>query len=316
VEAIMADPGTSPSVQLFTRLAAGLALLLLALLAVALPARAQGWMIPAEAPRSGFFGGIGLGIQGVNFGHQSLYAIGTSRNYADGALLSAGSAWGPASVDPATPVTAAPDIRLGYFRHFGTSPWLWGFRVSYADLLAEETVENVGIPQGGVIAYADTPSYQPFTGTAVVQTYRVTADSRFAAQPFIGHDLGALGPGFVYLGLGGTMTHATTEMNGLVGYATINGQNVNVSGAPQDFQSSGWVLGGSATLGGTYFVTHDWFLDIAYSFTETAAQVGRYFSSFTNTTTNPGVTTTGDLYGQSSERIVTHGITITINRRF
>lgn len=307
---------TLPAAPLpLVRLVAGLGLLLLTLTAATAPthARAQGWIAPAEVPRSGFFGGIGLGIQGVDFGHQSLYAIGTSRNYADGALVSAGSAWGPGSVDPATPVTGAPDIRLGYYRHFGASPWLWGFRVSYADLLAEETVDNVGIPQAGAIGYVASQQIVPFTGTAVVQTYRVKADSRFGAQPFIGR---SLGPGFIYLGLGGTMTHATTALDGLVGYADINGQTVNVSGAPQDFQSSGWVLGGSATLGGTYFVTHDWFLDIAYSFTETAAQVGRYVSSFTNTTTNPGVTTSGNLYGQSSERIITHGITITINRRF
>lgn len=313
----MANHRTLPLAALACpRFATSLVLLLLTLLALARPGHAQGWITPAEAPRSAFFGGIGLGIQGVDFGHQSLYAIGTSRNYADGALISAGTAWGPGSTDPATPVTAAPEIRLGYFRHFGSSAWLWGFRVSYADLLAEQTVNDVGIPQGGVIAYAATQSYEPFTGTAVVQTYRVKANSRFAAQPFIGHDLGALGPGFVYLGLGGTMTHATTELNGLVGYADINGQTVNVSGAPQNFQSSGWVLGGSATLGGTYFLTQNWFLDIAYSFTETAAQVGRYMSSFVNTTTNPGITTDGNLYGQSSERIITHGITITINRTF
>ncbi|HTI01527.1 MAG TPA: hypothetical protein VL752_11330 [Acidisoma sp.] len=310
----MAIPGTLHCAPPFlVRCAAGPGLLILALLALAQPGLAQGWIAPAAAPRSAFFGGVGLGIQGVDFGHQSLYAVGTSRNYAADALVSVGSAWGPGSVDPAIPVTTAPEIRLGYYRHFGTSPWLWGMRVSYADLLAEETVQNVDIPQAGIIAYASTQSYQPFTGTAVVQSYRVRADSRFGAMPFIGHDLGQ---GFVYLGLGGTMTHATTELNGLVGYADINGQTVNVSGAPQDFQSSGWVLGAGATLGGTYFLTHDWFLDIAYSFTETAAQVGRYFSSFTNTTTNPGVTTTGDLYGQSSERMITHGITITINRRF
>lgn len=310
----MADHGTSPSATLlFVRLAAGLGLLLLALLTVAQPGRAQGWMTPAEVPRSAVFGGIGLGIQGVDFGHQSLYAIGTSRNYADGALVSAGSTWGPGSVDPSTPVTAAPAIRLGYFRHFGSSPWLWGFRVSYADLLAEETVDNVGIPQDGAIGYAGSQQIVPFTGGVMVQSYQVRADSRFTAQPFIGR---SLGPGFVYLGLGGTMTHATTELNGMVGYAEVDGQPVNVSGAPQNFQSSGWVLGAGATLGGTYFVTHDWFLDIAYSFSETAAQVGRYMSSFINSTTAPGVTTTGNLYGQSSERIITHGVTITINRTF
>lgn len=276
-------------------------------------ARAQSWWRNQEMPASAFFGGVGFGINGVDFGHQSLDAIGTSKNYVNGNLVSAGSAWGPGSVDPAHATTASPEVRFGYYHRIGTSPWLWGFRVSYADLLAEETSYSVGIPQNGVIAYASPRSLQSFAGIAIMQSYRVKADSRFSAGPFVGY---TIGPGFLYLGVGGTMTHAETDLNGLVGYATINGQNVNVSGAPQSFASSGWVLGAGVTLGASYFVTRNWFLDLAYTFAETAAQVGRYQSSFTNSTTNPGVTTTGNLYGQSSEKIITNSVTLTFNRAF
>lgn len=286
-----------------------------------------GWSGPARAqsatttiggqsitiPGSGFFAGVGGGLTGVNFGHQSLYAIGTSRDYKNGMVVSAGTAAGPGGADPATAITASPEIRLGYYAHIGASHWIWGVRASYQDLLANETLTDVGIPQSGVIAYAGLRTLQPFTGIAVVQTYRVQADSRFAAMPFIGRDIG---PGFLYLGLGGSMTHATTAMDGLVGYATVNGQTQNVSGAPQNFSSAGWVMGAGITLGGTVFLSHDWFLDIAYRFDETAAQVGRYISSFTNSSTNPGITTVGNLYGQSSERIITNGVTVTINRKF
>jgi hypothetical protein len=299
------------------RLIRHLALLLLlpplAFGAICSQAQAQGWQSSIEPPRSAFFGGIGFGINGVNFGHQSLYAIGTSRTYTDGGLTSAGTAWGPGSTNPMTPTTASPELRLGYYHHFGSSPWLWGFEVSYADLLAEATSYHVGIPQTGVIAYASTQSYVPFTGIAIMQSYRVKADSRFGAGPFIGY---SVGPGFVYLGVNGSMTHAETDLNDLVGYAGVNGQTVNVSGAPQSISSSGWVLGAGATVGSDYFVTKDWFLDIAYHFEETAAQVGRYVSSFTNSATNSGVTTTGNLYGQSSERIITNSVTLTINRAF
>ena len=276
-------------------------------------ARAQSWQSNLEVPPSAFFGGIGFGINRVNFGHQSLDAIGTSKNYADGNLVSIGSAGGPGSVDPSNATTASPELRFGYYRRIGTSPWLWGFKVSYADLQAEETSINVGIPQAGVIAYASPRSLQSFTGVAVMQSYQVKADSRFSAGPFIGY---TIGPGFLYLGVGGPLTHAETDLNDLVGYATINGQNVNVSGAPQSFASSGWVLGAGVTLGASYFVARNWFVDLAYSFAETAAQIGRYQSSFTNSTTNPGVTTTGNLYGQSSEKIMTNSITLTFNRAF
>ncbi|HEX3984327.1 MAG TPA: hypothetical protein VHX12_11580 [Acidisoma sp.] len=292
-----------------------LSLLLLLLLGSAIWCRshAQSLEDNVEAPRSAFFGGVGLGINAVNFGHQSLYVGGTSRNYADGALVSAGIAWGSGSVDKATQTTASPELRLGYYRHFGTSPWLWGVKASYTDLLAAAASYNVGVPQGGVIAYASTQGSVPLTGVAVMQSYRVKADSRFGAGPFIGY---SLGPGFLYLGLGGTMTHAETDLNDLVGYASVNSQTVTVSGAPQSFASSGWVLGASMTVGGNYFVTKDWFLDIAYSFAETAAQVGHYVSSFTNALANPGLTATGNRYGQSSEKIVTDSVTLTINRGF
>lgn len=299
--------------RLLWRLALLGLLLLAGLLGSRVHAHAQGWESSVTPPRSAFFGGAGFAINGVNFGHQSLYAIGTSQNYANGGLSSAGIAAGPGAVDPATQTTAGPSLRVGYYRHFSAGPWLWGFTASYADLLAQASNDGVGIPQSGVIAYSGVPGYLPFTGVAIVQSYRVTANSRFSAGPFIGYSIGS---GFLYLGLGGTMTHVETDLNNLVGYASINGQSVNVSGAPQSLSSSGWVLGGSVTVGANYFVTRDWFLDIAYSFSETAAQVGRYLSSFTNGTTNPGVTTTGNLYGQSSERIITNSVTLTINRAF
>jgi opacity protein-like surface antigen len=292
-----------------------LSLVLLLLLAFAMCCRSQAQSGPGSIgpPRSAFFGGLGFGINAVNFAHQSLVAVGTSQNYEDGALISAGVAGGSGFVDTTTETTASPEIRLGYYRHIGRSPWLWGFEGSYADLLAEATQEDVSIPQTGVIAYASTQSESPFTGLAIAQSERVTADSHFSAGPFIGY---SLGPGFIYLGLGGTMTHAETDLNNLVGYAYVGGQSVDVSGAPQSFTRSGWVLGGNATIGGNYFVTKNWFLDIAYRFAETAAQLGRYVSSFTNSVTNQGVTTTGTLYGQSSEKIITNSMTLTINRAF
>lgn len=274
---------------------------------------ASPWEGSITVPGRGFFLGFGLGVGATNFGHQSLYAIGTSRNYTNGALTSAGTAAGPGSADLGTAGSPMPEVRLGYYAHFSNSPWLWGFRVSYQDLLAERSESNLGIPQMGVNVSVSPYSVTPFTGVAVVQSYRVQADSRLGAMPFIGRDIGR---GFVYLGLGGVMTHATTQLNGLVGYANYNGQDVNVSGAPQNFSSAGWVLGAGFTIGGTYFVTHDWFLDIAYSFDETAAQIGRYFSTFSNSATNPGTTTQGNLIGQSSERIITNSVTVTVNRRF
>ena len=132
-------------------------------------------------------------------------------------------------------------------------------------------------------------------------------------MPFIGRSFGS---GFVYAGAGATLSETETHLTGLVGYAVINGVNLNVSGAPQNFSSSGWVLGGAATVGGTYFLSPSWFLDLDYVFSKTASQIGNYSSTFVNSASTPGVTTVGTLEGNSSENIVTQSVTFTINRAF
>lgn len=292
----------------------GAALLGMGVLAAAIPAQATSlWENSVMLPRSGFFAGLGIGVTAVDFGHQSLYAIGTAHTEAGGQLISIGTTAGAGSTDPATVVSPDPAVRLGYYRHFGDSHWLWGFRVSYEDLLASQTENNVAIPESGAYAVLPSQTIVPATGVALVQHYKVTADSRFGAMPFIGRDFG---PGFLYLGLGGVMTHVSTALNGLVGYTSMNGQMDNDSGAPKDVSSAGWVLGAGVTLGGTYFLTHDWFLDIAYSFDETAAQLAPYVAGFINSTPQRGETTSGSLIAHSAERIVTQGVTLSINRHF
>lgn len=264
-------------------------------------------------PDHAFFAGAGAGYNHVNFGTQDIYAVGTSDNYQGGSLISSGTAAGPGTVSLSSPSTASPDVQIGYFQHFNHSAWLWGAKFSYADLLAQSTASNVGIPQAGAYTYTDGHATVPFTGVAVIDSYKTQANSRFTLMPFVGRSFDR---GFVYLGMGPTLTQTQTSLNGLIGYAEINGVNTNVSGAPQNFSSSGWVLGGAIDVGATYFLTPSWFLNLDYVAAKTATQTGNYASTFVNSSTNPGVTTDGTLVGSSSENIVTQSVTITINKAF
>jgi hypothetical protein len=282
-------------------------------LALGVPAMAQTAAESTGVPVQSFFVGVGAGYNNVNFGTQNIYAIGTSDNYSDGKLVSSGTAAGPGTVSLSSASTASPEVQLGYFRHIGDSPWLWGGKFSYTDLLASESAANVGIPQAGSFTYTESHEVVPFTGVAVVDAYKAEANSRFSLMPFIGR---SFGKGFVYVGAGATLTETQTELNGLVGYAVINGVNTNVSGAPQNFSSSGWVLGGAIDVGATYFLNDTWFVNVDYIFSKTAAQIGNYASNFVNSTTNPGVTTVGTLVGASGENVVTNSVTITINKAF
>ena len=278
-----------------------------------LPAEAQSAGASSLVPDRAFFAGLGASYNMVNLGTQNIYAVGTSDNYQSGTLVSSGTAAGPGTVSLGSLGTASPLVQLGYFQHFAGSAWLWGAKFSYTDLRARATSNDADIPQYGSFTYTASHAVVPFTGDAVVNSYQSEANSRFTLMPFIGRSFGR---GFVYLGAGGTLTETQTILDGLVGYAVINGVNTNVSGAPQNFASSGWVLGAGLTTGGTYFLSHGWFLNLDYTFSKTAAQTGNYSSDFVNSSSTPGVTTEGTLVGTSSENVLTNSITLTIDKAF
>jgi hypothetical protein len=146
-------------------------------------------------------------------------------------------------------------VQGGYFRKFSGSDWLWGFKFAYSDLAASSTLGNVLLPQAGsntTVAGVTTP----FTGTAVARTYQTTIDHQIAFTPLIGH---SFEKSFVYLGAGPTLSHIRTNVSGLVGFANVIGIPTDISGAPVDFTGSGWVYGGAAMVGASYFLSPSWF---------------------------------------------------------
>jgi hypothetical protein len=140
-------------------------------------------------------------------------------------------------------------------------------------------VERIIVPQSGSFTQLATHTTVPFIGAAIAQSHQTELDHQLELMPFIGH---LLGKGFVYLGVGPTGSKTQTNIKSLVGFADLHGQITDVSGAPQDFFGSGWVVGGAGTLGLTYFLNASWFLDIAYTFSM-KNQTFNYSSTFTNT---------------------------------
>jgi hypothetical protein len=214
-----------------------------------MPLKAQVASAGSMVPESAFFVGLGGSYNSTDFGTQDVYAVGTSSVFQNGALFSTGSAAGPGTVQMGSETKFAPTVQGGYFRKFSGSDWLWGFKFAYSNLAASSTVGNVLLPQAGsntTVAGVTTP----FTGTAVARTYQTTIDHQIALVPFIGH---SFEKSFVYLGAGPTLSHTRTNVNGLVGFANVIGIPTDISGAPVDFTGSGWVYGGAAMVGATYF---------------------------------------------------------------
>jgi hypothetical protein len=264
-----------------------------------------------DVPTSALFIGLGGSYNAVRFGTQNVYAVGTSDVYQNGVLASGGSAAGPASIyiDPQS--TLAFSAQGGYFQKFSGSDWLWGAKFSYSYLGATSVVRNALLPQAGSFTATGSTTPVPFTGNALVQSFQTHLLQQMSFVPFIGR---SFEKSFIYIGAGPTLSQTRTDLNGLIGFADINGTRTDVSGTPINMSSTGWVYGGAALVGATYFFDPSWFLDVNYTFAMTANRTANYASPFTNPNGSNGSTILGTMVGTSAAKVITQGVMVTINR--
>ena len=282
--------------------------MLVGCLGFASPALAQ-----SNVPDHGFYIGAGGTVSNVDFGKQDVYAVGTSDTFNPaGVLVATGSAWGPATLSMDDEFTFSPSVQGGYFQKFANSEWLWGAKFNYNYLGTTSALKNALLPQAGAFTYTGDPTPVPFTGNAVVRSYETTITHQMALIPYVGH---AFENSYLYAGAGPTLSRTRTDLNGLVGFADINGNRQDISGAPQNFSESQWVYGGAATIGGTYFLSPKWFLDFSYTYAKTESKTNNYASTFVNPGSD-GTVTQGTLVGTSKADVTTQGLTLTANWLF
>jgi opacity protein-like surface antigen len=264
-------------------------------------------------PASSFFGGVGIGSAITTFGSQYVYNKGTSEIYKNGVLTSTGVADGPAIPDPYLPSASnvVPAGQFGYFSKFKGSSWLWGAKLQYAYLGTSSDPQVLAIPQYGTSTNQNNSS---FSGTSF-NTYSIKAGSQFALMPFIGK---AFNRGYFYGGAGIALTQVRTSLNDVVGYATIDGVNTNISGASQNFSSSQWAYGVAATAGITYFISSKIFLDLSYTYSRpNTSDLSASDAPFSNPSSNPSDPSYyGTLNGTATSNLQTNVILLTINARF
>jgi opacity protein-like surface antigen len=265
--------------------------------------------IGAVVPNSAFFLGLGASANWTNFGHQHVYAIGTSQVYTDGVLSASGSAQGPTNIHMPDRFGFAPSFQGGYFQRFGASDWLWGAKLAYNYLGSTSTNTNSIIPQFGTYTTVVNPTPVPFSGPAYVRAAQTSVLQEIDLVPFLGH---VFGQSYVYGGVGPTLSQTRTQLNGLVGFALVDGGIVDQSGAPQDFSSSSWLFGGAAMVGATYFLTPTWFVDLNYAYAVTEGHTAKFASPFVDMSS----TSVGTLVGNSAWRAETQRVSLTINKAF
>lgn len=264
----------------------------------------------ALVPEKGAYLGIGFNANSTQFNKQDVTATGTSvvTNSSTHAAVSSGTAGGPAvGIDLNTVNAYSPSIQAGYFEKLKDSSYLWGAKFSYS-YLGGSTATNdfIRIPQYG--AYANGT---PFTGNAIASSYQKTIKHQLALVPFIGQ---AFEKSTVYLGVGPTLSQVNTKINNLVGFADLNGDRTDISGVPQNFTDTQWMLGATAMLGGTYYLNTSLFLDVNYSYSMTKNKTANYYSTFHNVS-SPN-TYDGELIGSSTGTATVQSVGISINKLF
>ncbi|MDP2358748.1 MAG: hypothetical protein Q8M31_22205 [Beijerinckiaceae bacterium] len=264
---------------------------------------------------SGFYLGFGGSFNSVNADAQQIYARGTSDVFnSAGTMVQTGSADGPpVPVFMDSQLSLAPSVQAGYFQHFANSGWFWGGKVTYSYLNTTSTTRNALIPQVGSFTTLSTGAVTPFTGNALISNARATVLHQLAFIPSIGHSFGKFS---LYAGAGPTLSQVRTNLNGLVGFADINGTHTDVSGAAQNFADSNWVGGIIGMIGTTYFVGDSWYLDLNYSYAASRNQTSKFASNFSNPNGLNDTSMTGTLVGSSTWKVITQSVGVSINKLF
>jgi hypothetical protein len=265
-------------------------------------------LAPSLVPQSAFFAGLGGSVDSLGFEEQNIYAQGVSNIYLGGTQVAYGSAGGPATPSLDSRTSLAPTAQLGYFQHFSGSDWLWGAKATYSYLNASSSQRNLVVPQVGSFTSA-TPD--TFTGNVLVGSYQSGISHQLNFIPFVGHSFER---SMVYAGVGPSLSQVKSSLNNVIGFAAINGQHVNITGAGATFASSPWVLGAAATVGGTYYIDRSWFIDANYTYGITKTQTTSFSGPFASAT--DGYTDTGILSGNYTGRIVTQAVAVSINKAF
>jgi hypothetical protein len=259
-------------------------------------------------PRAAFYAGVGAGFSSVNFSQQNIFAQGVSDIFQNGVQIASGQAGGPTDATLPSRNGFSPTVQAGYYQHFAGSNWLWGAKFSYSSLGITSTDQNVIVPQVGSFTSA-TPD--TFTGNVVVRSFQNTINHQLTFIPFVGRSFER---SFFYIGAGPSLTQTRTRLNGVIGFADLNGDHSNITGTPSNFSSTQWALGGAATVGMTYFVDRSWFIDLSYTYSMTENRTENWSGLFASS--SQGYDDVGILSGNYSGRVITQSVHVSINRAF
>ncbi|HWA99409.1 MAG TPA: hypothetical protein VG713_12995 [Pirellulales bacterium] len=285
-------------------------------------ARAQdfGPSYPPTTLRSGssYFapGGVFVGIGGSGTSvtvNNSLYASGNSSVYTNGMLVASGNAGGAANPSNTTQSTFAPVVQAGFLINSRQSNWAWGTKFQYRYLGLTYTQNGIDSPQAN--AFTSSGTFDSFTGRVIVGSSQTAVNHEFALFPLIGR---RFGNGLFYFGGGPVVFETESKIYNAIGFANVNGAQVEITGTPANFASTTWMWGGGAQIGLAYNITPRWFIDVSYDAVVTGTYTNNYSSAFSSSSTSGGnvYTDSGALFLSNAQKVYAQSLTVTINRSF
>jgi opacity protein-like surface antigen len=267
---------------------------------------------PAVWDWSGFYIGAGGSYNWTDF-DQSLQGVSGVINVFDGPVLIAqGQEGGPFFDFNRNKSDFAPDVQLGYMHPIAGGDWLAGlkFNYKYANI---DTKQNVSIPQNGTGAVLSGPQAGltgPITGFVAISPAEINLKHQLSLIATIGR---AFDNVMLYAGGGPALFGVETNYINGIPFA-VSGSTTFPAGVPLTVLNDNWVWGGAAQVGTTYAFARGWFLDVNYTYAQSA--------SFT--IENPvfvhnqigTVMLSGPAVINAQERVTNQSVMLTLNYQF
>jgi outer membrane immunogenic protein len=234
-----------------------------------MPVKAPPASLPTVWDWSGFYFGAGGSYNWSQF-DQALQGVSGTINVVDsltGALIAQGQEGGPFFDFNRHKSGFAPDVQLGYTLPFADGNWLAGlkFTYKYANINSQE---NVNIPQEGIgtIFVPPPPRSAPITGF-VLGSAEINLKHQLALIATIGRAFGNVA---LYAGGGPALFDVKT--NFLMAYP-LPRPPVGCYSPPASRSLYSMTIGcggGAAQVGAMYAFAHGWFLDLNYTYAQSA----------------------------------------------
>lgn len=261
----------------------------------------------------GLFLGLGGTYNSLNI-TQNSWGEGISNIITSTGANSNGIAQGTGAPFHNTDNAFAPEIQLGYFKHFANSPNLFGLKFSYQYLGATATNSNLYIPQLGETTSV-TGTTSPLFGYVNADSVQVSTNHELALLAFIGRSFGNK---YVYIGAGPSLFNLKSQNYYSIGYAEFDGVTIDVTGLVSYATPSIWSWGGAAQLGMAYYINPTWFVDLSYTYAVTGSYTVNHQQTFSNSSTigNVSYTTSGTLFTKDTLKLNNQSLTLSINKVF